>query len=125
MLFLVLIIALGLFISGCAETTGGGDNGNDQNKSIRLETPTNVSVKEEDEKFILYFDAVEDAEKYQVSLYQTTDTNLVVQKYIENATDKVVRYDLSTMNGGNKFANGIYYVNVKAIACNPNGNAVS
>lgn len=49
MLFLVLIIALGLFISGCAETTGGGDNGNDQNKSIRLETPTNVSVKEEDE----------------------------------------------------------------------------
>ena len=116
MLFLVLIIALGLFISGCAETTGGGDNGNDQNKSIRLETPTNVSVKEEDEKFILYFDAVEDAEKYQVSLYQTTDTNLVVQKYIENATDKVVRYDLSTMNGGNKFANGIYYVNVKAIA---------
>ena len=37
MLFLVLIIALGLFISGCAETTGGGDNGNDQNKSIRLE----------------------------------------------------------------------------------------
>ena len=82
MLFLVLIIALGLFISGCAETTGGGDNGNDQNKSIRLETPTNVSVKEEDEKFILYFDAVEDAEKYQVSLYQTTDTNLVVQKYM-------------------------------------------
>lgn len=55
MLFLVLIIALGLFISGCAETTGGGDNGNDQNKSIRLETPTNVSVKEEDEKIYFIF----------------------------------------------------------------------
>ena len=98
MLFLVLIIALGLFISGCAETTGGGDNGNDQNKWIRLETPTNVSVKEENEKFILYFDAVEDAEKYQVSLYQTTDTNLVVQKYIVNATDKY----LSATKGGEK-----------------------
>ena len=30
MLFLVLIIALGLFVSGCAETTGGGDDENDQ-----------------------------------------------------------------------------------------------
>ena len=116
-LIFTIIFALCLFGTSCTEGVPSNPNGDDKpiTEIVILETPTNVTVEEKNDSFIVKFDEVENAYQYEFRLYKNTESALVA-KVVVDAKEANGVFDVKNLNNGKKLIAGNYYVSVKAIA---------
>lgn len=107
---LTLLIASAFLFSGCVVTDSNPDDntGTKHPQTIILSTPENLRVVEYDNRPIIFFDIVEDAMAYELSIYKN---NKLVQMPLSVTPDDALKGVIL-----NDLVVGTYEVSVRAIA---------
>ena len=103
-LFIIAILSCSLMV-GC-DTTGNNE-GSDNPNIIQLETPQNIRLVEYSGNPILFFDLVEEAKNYQITIFKNSVYHSRIDVSSEEAVTGILLKDLSK---------GEYALTIKAIA---------
>lgn len=103
-LFIIAILSCGLLV-GC-DTTGNTEDGGTSN-IIQLETPQNIRFVEYSGNSILFFDLVDEANSYQITIFKNNVYHSRIDITNEEAVLGILLKDLSE---------GEYSLTIKAMA---------
>lgn len=103
-LFIIAILSCSLMV-GC-DTTGNNE-GSDNPNIIQLETPQNIRLVEYSGNPILFFDLVEEAKNYQITIFKNSVYHSRIDVSSEEVVTGILLKDLSK---------GEYALTIKAIA---------
>ena len=107
---LTLLMASAFLFTGCVVTdpTPGDNPGTNHPGTIILSTPENLRVVEYDHRPIIFFDIVEEAKSYELSIYKD---NKLTQKPLSVTPDDALKGVIL-----NDLTAGTYEVSVRAVA---------